>query len=83
MPRYGVTTFLNPKEMQLVDRARKKLNNISRYKILRNAIMGYSKACLNEQPIIVYPQCGSSDISVSNWEEYITCNECKNLWRIA
>ena len=48
MPRYGVSTFLNPKEMELVDKIVAKENS-SRYKVLRKGVLKYCHDCLKEE----------------------------------
>lgn len=40
MPRYGVTTFLNMKEIAKLEKVSKKLGK-SKYKILRIAVLEY------------------------------------------
>ena len=46
MPRYAVTTFLNPDQIRKVEDTAKKLG-ISKYKLLRKAVLAYCEACLN------------------------------------
>ena len=47
MPRYPATTFLNASQNETVDKAAAKLK-ISRYKLLREALLAYCKACLED-----------------------------------
>ena len=47
MPRYAVTTFLNPAQIELVEKIAKK-EGISKYKLLRKAVLAYCKACLED-----------------------------------
>ena len=48
MPRYAVTTFLNPSQIELVEKIAKK-EGISKYKLLRKAVLTYCKACLEDE----------------------------------
>lgn len=48
MPRYGVTTFLNTKEMEILEKAAKK-TGLSKYKLLRKGVMSYCRGCLEEE----------------------------------
>jgi len=48
MPRYAVTTFLNPKENELVTKIATK-QGISKYKLLRKAVLSYCHDCLKEE----------------------------------
>ena len=47
MPRYAVTTFLNTAQHEMVDKAAQKLK-ISKYKLLRESLLAYCKACLED-----------------------------------
>jgi len=47
MPRYAVTTFLNAAQIEMVDKAAEKLK-VSRYRLLRDALLPYCKACLED-----------------------------------
>lgn len=45
MPRYGITTFLNKKEMEKVEKVAEKLD-MSKYKLLREGVLAYCEACM-------------------------------------
>ena len=49
MPRYGVSTFLNEKEMKKVEEALRILGNTTKYKLMQDAIMTYCEAVIKEK----------------------------------
>lgn len=48
MPRYGVSTFLNEKEMEKVNEALRILGNTTKYKLMQDAILTYCEAIIKE-----------------------------------